>query len=115
MMSPFSSLATWPDTNTKSPAFVAGENGNVRVPALLSSKNSIVIRRLSRRRIHRFCARRKNVKAGRSRFLIIPVGTVIILHQFGRRRQPDPSSDGHTFGDKEGVDSPHKLGILWTA
>src|SRR6266513_3312796 len=43
MTSPFSSLATWPDTNTKPPAFVASERGSVRVPALLSSKNSIVI------------------------------------------------------------------------
>src|SRR5260221_9202892 len=41
--SPFSSLATWPDTNTKPPALVARERGSVRVPALLSSKNSIVI------------------------------------------------------------------------
>src|SRR6266496_4204869 len=43
MMSPFPSLPTWPDTNTKPPAFVASERGSVRVLALLSSKNSIVI------------------------------------------------------------------------
>src|SRR5512132_3732558 len=40
---PVSSVATWPPTNTKPPAFVASERGSVRVAALDSSKNSIAI------------------------------------------------------------------------